>query len=539
MESDAQNAAKAEKPLGATASAIRTALESNLVLQTELKRRLVEVRRLLAQNRLRAAKVTESLSLHWALQPYHQISEAKRSKVDETDNADEENEGAPNEASANLGKEYLRKSGAGMGNTPKTPNIGEIKPSLDFNPTRRWTRRFFVDEYGSTPDIVNQDVVLEEKDPHSIANNDTNNDVAKLQYAWTKSDIATLQRAVDENLKKAESNCSTSEIEVENGHGSMAAHLADERFFEEVASSLNFTHPRTAEDCRLAYLTFADPNIVTTKFSKQESLFLLSTVRELAGDDKGNVNWHELTAMLNSKFYSSDSRRRTPWQCFKHFRSNLQKDSARCPPWTAEEDELLLKYIAAHGPQFVFGGDAVAQACQNLFPLRDPKQVYQRAHSSLVNPNYVQDRWDINEERKLALLMRAYSDQPNPIRHASSTDHFPHRAQIRVASKWNRSLDPTVSRIPFTATEDNKLLAAVNEVGSGQMASIVKMFPNRSCGQLWTRWTELAEENDIASKLQSRLIEQSFGRKRGLLGTEGDGLMRTDDFVLQKKKRKA
>jgi hypothetical protein len=379
--------------------------------------------------------------------------------------------------------------------------------------------------------------------PDSIANNDSRNAVVKLQHAWIKEDIATLQRVVDETIQISHGRSNGNSSERENDHGSQPVQWADDRFFEEVASNLNLTNPRTAQECRSAYFTFADPNIVTTKFSKQESLFLLSMVRELAGHNKGNVDWYELTNKLNSQFYSSESKRRTPWQCFKHFRSNLQKDSSRCPPWTAEEDELLLKYIAAHGPQFIFGGDAVAQACQNLFPLRDPKQVYQRAHSSLVNPNYVHDRWDINEERKLALLMRAYSDKPNPIRHASSTDHFPHRAQIRVTSKWNRSLDPTVSYAPFSAAEDDKLLAAVNEVGfescSGPMASIIKMFPNRSRDQLWTRWTELAAESEIASKLQSRLIEKSFGRKKGLLGNDGDGLMRTDDFVIQKKKKMA
>lgn len=541
MERLAENAAIGEKPLGATASAILIALESNLELQTELKRRLLEVRRLLAQNRLRAAEVTESLSLCWTLQPYHQISKAKQSKVDETDN--EENKdirSVQSEASSTLKEDHVEISSVEEAGVSPTIIARDIKPSLNLS-TRRWKRRFFIDECGSTPDVVIDGAVSEEGQD-SLANNDTRNDVVKLQYAWTKEDIATLQRVVDETLRSNDpSNGSTSERE--KSHLSQSVLWADDRFFQEVSLKLNLTHPRTAEECRSAYFTFADPNIVTTKFSKQESLFLLSMVRELAGDNNGNVDWYELTKILNSKFYASDSKRRTPWQCFKHFKANLQKDSARCPPWTAEEDELLLKYIAAHGPQFIFGGDAVAQACQKLFPLRDPKQVYQRAHSTLVNPNYVHERWDIDEERKLALLMRAYSDKPNPVRHASSTDHFPHRAQIRVTSKWNRSLDPTVSYVPFSAAEDDKLLAAVNEVGfessSGPMASIVKMFPNRSRDQLWTRWTELAEENEIASKLRSRLVEKSFGRKKGLLGNDGDGLMHIDDFVIQKKKKKA
>lgn len=508
MKGGSQNDSTAEKPLGATALAISSALDTNIALQAEIKRRLLEVRRLRVQNRQHAAQVTKSLSFCWSAEPYHQLIEQS---ADADGNGTLINEGMTAQNKSN-------------------PN-----PLLDFNPTKRWTRRFFIDDSGLTPNLILGEDASEQP-PDSMNDKDECTDDLQLQSAWTKAGISNLQRMVTETLQKSHRTNNDNASPAEDGNITFSVQWDNKSFFEEVASSMP---SRTAEDCHAAYFTFADPDIVTTKFSKQESLFILSMARELGEDDGGRVDWYELTSRLNAKFYTKPQRR-TPWQCFKHFRSNLKKDTN--PPWTVEEDELLLKYIAAHGPQFAFGGEALTQASQNLFPLREPKLVYQRAHNTLVNPNNIQDRWDEDEEKKLALLMRSYCDEPNPIRVAASTDHFPYRAQVRVTSKWTRSLDPAVSTLPFSAEEDRKLLAAVKEKGfdssSGQMAEIVKMFPNRSRENLKTRWTELAQEHDIASQVHSHLVEKNF-RKKGLLGNDGDGLLSTDDFVVRKKKRKA
>jgi hypothetical protein len=491
MEDSTPEATSNPNMLGPTASAISAALDSNIALQGELKRRLAEVRRLKLQNRSRAAEVTKSLSICWNAEPYHRFSESNQSHVDEDTHV------------------------------PAT----DARPQLNFNPNRRWTRHFFVDEAGTTPNLLLGEAASLES-PGLDSNSEGSNEI-KLQSAWAKADIANLQRVVHESLQKF--HMGKSEGGSKGDSDCQSIPWQDDSFFQEVASNLNISPPRSAGECRSALLTFADVNIVTAKFTKDESLFIL---HELSQCDGGNADWCELTSKLNSKFYSEPNRR-TPWQCFRHYKTNL-RDSTN-PPWTAEEDELLLKYIAAHGPQFAFGESAIPQACQNLFELRDPKLVVQRAHNSLMNPNFVQDRWDIRDQRKLALLMRAYSDKDNTL---PSVDHFPHRAQSRVASKWDRSLNPAVSHKPFTQSEDKKLLAAMKGLGSdgnaSSFASVAKLFPNRTTETLWYRWTELADEKDVVSKLQTRMIE----KKKRLLGNDENRLLSTDDFVVQKKKPK-
>ena len=483
--SDDQNVRADTKSLF-TASALSSALESNLALQSELKRRLVRVRRQQLKNRTRAEEVTRSLSVCWEHHPYHRNIDTLSPLVDDA----------------------FDESGKASNGT------GEV-----FNPSRRWTRHFFVDKDNSTPHIMSEYAASME------LCDERHTEETKLQVAWSKSDITNLQRVVSEILEQNLSikvNCGESKSD----SGDQFIPWENDSFFQEVASGLDISPPRSSDECRSALLTFADVDIVTAKFSKEESLFILREVVQSGKD----IDWHELTCRLNSKFYTKPSRR-TPWQCFQHYRSNL-RESRKCPAWTAEEDELLLKYIAAHGPQYVFGDSAIPLSCK-FFAFREPKSVQVRAHGTLVNPNFVQDRWNTNEQKKLALLMRAYSNNndayPNP-------DHFPHRAQTRVVGKWDRSLDPAVSHKPFSDAEDKRLLAAVKALGSseGSFASISKQFPDRTGEILWYRWAQLADRNDIVSKLSNRLIQKTFGGKgqKHLLG-DGD-----HDFVVQKKRSK-
>lgn len=414
MESAGQSESisKPEK-LGPTATAITAALESNQSLQTELKRRLVEVRRLQLQNRLHAAQVTRSLSLCWDSESYQRSPEGL--------------------SALDVGDAIC--GGGRSQNLHQTSIQRCTTPRMDSNPSRKWKRHFFVGADGSTPDItVGESSASTEAKVEAATTRlgleFENSNEEKRPLAWSKEDVITLQRVAHEAIERLDTRKHDSSISKDTNKSQTTIPWDDNSYFEEVAANLGTNHPRSAEECRLALLTFADVNIVTAKFTKEESLFIL---REVAQAEGGDVDWYELTCKLNLQFYK-EPQRRTTWQCFKQYQSSLRDSTNKCPPWTADEDELLLKYIAAHGPQFVFAESAVSQACQNLFPLRDPKSVKYRAQSTLVNPNFVNDRWDVTEQRKLALLMRAYSDQhittPN-------SDHFPHRSQV---SKTDNSI---------------------------------------------------------------------------------------------------
>lgn len=78
--------------------------------------------------------------------------------------------------------------------------------------------------------------------------------------------------------------------------------------------------------------------------------------------------------------------------------------------FTPEEDELLLRYIAAMGPQFIWGITEIADLATRLFPTTHIRRIYERTHCSQWHPLSKDSIWTKEEEQKLVLAMKVYSD---------------------------------------------------------------------------------------------------------------------------------
>ena len=65
-----------------------------------------------------------------------------------------------------------------------------------------------------------------------------------------------------------------------------------------------------------------------------------------------------------------------------------------------------------------------------------------RCNSTLLNPSFSNLGWSTDEKRKLAILMRVYSNEPSPSNLASHTVHFPNRSSQSVTEKWVRVVQP-------------------------------------------------------------------------------------------------
>lgn len=346
-----------------TPAAISAALNSNLALQSELKSRLLDVRKLQSRNRHDATEIISSLSLIWGK------------------DADTSTATAALEKGTEIPLDFLTKK--------------------------------FADDTHHKHECMGSKSDNKNKDTMHYSNRE-----------WTEEEVKQLQNSMNRARKDTSKPTSDNELLV------------------EVASKCKIPS-RSARDCQVALFTFADPAILTTKFTKKETRFILDIMTEL-GDDK-DVDWLEFATKFNEKLYPNRQHRRTPWQCFKHYQSTLKKVAL---PWSSDEDELFIKYLAAHGPQFLLQGDGLAQTISNLFPYRNPNKVSIRTYTTLFNPNYVQDWWTKDEERKLALLMRAYSESDGtlPLKYASQAAHFPRRAQALVSVKWSRSLCPEMQQ---------------------------------------------------------------------------------------------
>ena len=237
----------------------------------------------------------------------------------------------------------------------------------------------------------------------------------------------------------------------------------------------------------------------------------------------------------------------TPYQCMVHYKRKLrpQPDGS----FTPEEDELLLRYIAVMGPQFVWGYQEINDLASRIFPHKTSRRIYERTHFSQWHPLSKDTIWTKEEEMKLVLAIKIYSDtdvhsgvnsggeelseeplaqnlekarlalEKAALRKASAHFH-PYRQSYKVTKKWERSFSPRFSYKPFSKGEDAKLLASVRSSAAATPFSEIakKHFPDRSSDQLSQRWAKIAPDKEFVRKYVPSIVRS--GLKRGLLSTK-------------------
>ena len=69
------------------------------------------------------------------------------------------------------------------------------------------------------------------------------------------------------------------------------------------------------------------------------------------------------------------------------------------------------------------------------------------------------------------------------------------RSAVACIRKWTTHIDPTLNISPFTAEEDNILLQAVADHGTGNWALISRLLPGRSNLNVRDRWKAISAGN--------------------------------------------
>jgi hypothetical protein len=151
-----------------------------------------------------------------------------------------------------------------------------------------------------------------------------------------------------------------------------------------------------------------------------------------------------------------------------------------------------------------------------------------------LNPNLVHEAWTEDEERKLALCMKVYSDYACRPACFLAGAHLPARSPTSVADKWERSLNPVFSVEPFTKDEDEELLEVCRTNPTILWKELSdRYFTHRHPHRLMNRWSELATDQDILERCGDQITGQSTGKE----GSALDGA-NADEYVVQINKRK-
>ncbi len=473
-----------------------------------------------------------------------------------------------------------------------------FRKKFRFDPYRKWSSEYFVDPTGSRPK-ENEDTLMRRQLMMKRKNRDDAFDSTQQQgedemvpdkfFYHTSQPFTSKERELLDKWLFQDGD--------ENNH-KWAENMGDKynAFYQDIAEKLRQEHhenpaerkkdkailptclPRSPEEIRLYHKHRLAQQY---EFTKEESLVILECVEEAATQGTTTLDDGSSSQTNNDDIEESDTNRIrnsstvrtdwqkvcdrvlevhrqhnssqnstsevppiTPYQCMVHYKRKLraQPDGS----FTPEEDELLLRYIAAMGPQFVWGYPEITDLVSRLFPHKSSRRIYERTHFSQWHPLSKDSIWTKEEEMKLVLAMKIYSDSPGDdsgdnensnsittqnqeksrlasekaaLRKAATHFH-PYRQSYKVSKKWERSFSPRFSYKPFSKEEDEKLLAAVRSSAVTTPFSEIgrKHFPNRTSDQLSQRWAKIAPDKEVVRKYVPSMVRS--GLKRNLLSTK-------------------
>ena len=360
-----------------------------------------------------------------------------------------------------------------------------------------WTNTYFVDKKRKSFPGPNEDAVRREKAESSSF-------FASSNPPWMQKDKSLLEKAIEE-------------VKKESNDGEFIDFV---RVAEKVS---NKNVSRSPEECRIQSQNLhKKPAWNDTELSR-----LRAIVNEQKEKSAGNIiDWSNVANMLGNG--------RTVWEVFQVFQSKIVA-KPKATHWTPEEDEFLLKFVAAMGPQHVLNQDCMSLLAARFLPNKTKIQIHNRLNGSLLNPKFVSEAWNEGDERKLALCMKVYSESEPKQALFLSTGHIPNRSRSSVSEKWDRSLDPSFSPEPFTKEEDQELMEVMRaNPGMGWKEIATKFFPHRHPHRLVNRFSELAEDQDILDRFGNQLLKKS---KDGNLEHSGSVSAVATDYVVKIKKR--
>jgi Myb-like DNA-binding domain len=417
---------------------------------------------------------------------------------------------------------------------------------------RRWTKRFFVDHKGSEPkpnvdtirrrEIEKQSFFYHTQPPWSSKESDTLMTIVQNVLNKTNKrhqDNGTAMVEDDSNTREScdledeiiDSKSSSKSIDFDIVAGILNGNEDGIRKRNRRTTSFVPYHQRLSEECQIQYENEKKRKIGQEPFNEQTFLsnVVASTVSAVGAS---NIDWEKVAEDVSSiiQQQSQSIYRFTAWDCLVAYHTKLKTPlvqlQATTSTWTHEEDELLLKFIAAAGPQALLESkNTLIQStlCTQLLLHKSKKQIFVRANQTLLNPNMQRTDWSDYEERRLPICMKIYYT-PNPqdchqLYRAST--HCYGRSTKSVVDKWNRSINPAYSTKPFTKEEDEALLSVMRSalnvvddtltdlqkhpqhIGWTQLSQ--SYFPHRHPQRLQSRWSELATDTDIVNRERARL----------------------------------
>ncbi|GAB2269943.1 hypothetical protein Dimus_004861 [Dionaea muscipula] len=232
--------------------------------------------------------------------------------------------------------------------------------------------------------------------------------------------------------------------------------------WEQLASMYVPRH--SGAECEARWLNFEDPLLSFASWTTLDDKKLLRTVEQ-----KGIHNWIDIAVSLQTN--------RTPFQCLARYQRSLNASIIKSS-WTADEDDLLRSAVDDFGES---NWQAVASAMEGRTGTQCSNRWKKAIHPTIEKKGH----WARDEDMRMKIGMAIIGPKWHKI-----AKFVPGRTQAQCRDRWVNILDPSVKTGEWTADEDLKLRAAIEEHGY-RWSRVAACLRSRTDCQCRMRWKEL------------------------------------------------
>ncbi|GMT33662.1 hypothetical protein PFISCL1PPCAC_24959, partial [Pristionchus fissidentatus] len=219
---------------------------------------------------------------------------------------------------------------------------------------------------------------------------------------------------------------------------------------------VHFKGHRTPSSIKLKWINDQCPQVSKEPWSAAE----VKKLAQLANTER--PSWNSVACNLGTK--------RTPWQCFEKYRSEIASEILK-REWTEDEDAKLMEL--AHSLQL---NGAIQWDKVTYHMGGRTRQQCRTRYLRTLDASVKHGRWTDEEDLLLMCSIGRYGAKD----WRKVAMAVPGRSDGQCRERWVNVLDRANRAQEWTMEEDEKLLYAVNMFGKGQWDKICTVLPGRS-----------------------------------------------------------
>ena len=161
-------------------------------------------------------------------------------------------------------------------------------------------------------------------------------------------------------------------------------------------------------------------------------------------------------------------------------------------PWTEQEDRLLIAAVSKYGEST--RRERIWKAIASEVGTRNSTQCQQR-WSKALRPGLQKGQWSKEEDEQLLRLVGMFGTNWPKIAHNWPSQKGSCRTTKQIRERWMNKLDPSISKAPWSAAEDQQILHLHESFGNS-WSKIASHLPGRVADGVG-EWRRCVAEHEL------------------------------------------